>query len=160
MARRLRQPRAPGLGVPSRVLYFGWERVDAEASEKGCAVSIEFKSIGHVRTESEEIPRHWSVSEVEGTLAVDEEYAEGLRDIRPGQRIVVIFLFDRSPRFSPEHLRQRSGESGEVMGVFSICSPVRPNPIGMSILEVLGVEGANVSVRRLDALDGTPILDI
>jgi len=123
-------------------------------------MSIEFRPIGRVRTESEEIPRHWSVSEVEGTLAVDGEYAEGLRDIRPGQKIVVIFLFDRSPRFSPEYLRQRSGESGEEMGVFSICSPVRPNPIGMSVLEVLGVEGADVAVRRLDALDGTPILDI
>jgi len=123
-------------------------------------MSIEFRPIGHVRTESEEVPRHWSVSDVEGTLAVDEEYVEGLRDVRPGQRIVVIFLFDRSPRFSPEYLRQRSGESGEEMGVFSICSPVRPNPIGMSVLEVLGVDGADVAVRRLDALNGTPILDI
>jgi tRNA (Thr-GGU) A37 N-methylase len=46
------------------------------------------------------------------------------------------------------------------MGVFSICSPVRPNPIGMSILEVLGVEDATIHVKRLDMLDGTPILDI
>jgi tRNA-Thr(GGU) m(6)t(6)A37 methyltransferase TsaA len=123
-------------------------------------MSIEFRPIGFVRTEAEEIPRHWSVSDVEGTLVIGEEFAEGLRDIRPGQRIVVIFAFDRSPRFSPEFLLQRSGQDGREMGVFSICSPVRPNPIGMSILEVLGVEGANVGVRRLDALDGTPILDI
>ena len=123
-------------------------------------MSIGFRPIGFVRTEAEEIPRHWSVSDVEGTLVIDEEYEEGLRDIRPGQRVVVIFNFDRSPRFSPEFLRQRSGESGEEMGVFSTCSPVRPNPIGMSILEVLGVEGASVGVGRLDALDGTPILDI
>ena len=46
------------------------------------------------------------------------------------------------------------------MGVFSICSPIRPNPIGMSVLEVLGIRGSNISVRRLDMLDGTPILDI
>ncbi len=123
-------------------------------------MSIGFRPIGFVRTEADKIPRHWSVSDVEGTLVIDEEYAEGLRDIRPGQRIVVIFTFDRSPRFSPEFLRQRSGQDGREMGVFSLCSPVRPNPIGMSILEVLGVRGANVNVRRLDALDGTPILDI
>ena len=123
-------------------------------------MSIEFRPIGHVRTEADEIPRHWSVSDVEGTLAIAEEYSEGLRDIRPDQRIVVIFLFDRSPRFSPGSLCQRSGESGEEMGVFSLCSPLRPNPIGMSVLEVLGVEGASVAVRGLDALDGTPILDI
>jgi tRNA (adenine37-N6)-methyltransferase len=123
-------------------------------------MSVGFRPIGFVRTEADEIPRHWSVSDVEGTLVIDEEYAEGLRDIRPGQRIVVIFTFDRSPQFSPEFLRQRSGQDGREMGVFSLCSPVRPNPIGMSILEVLGVGGTNVDVRRLDALHGTPILDI
>jgi tRNA (adenine37-N6)-methyltransferase len=97
---------------------------------------------------------------VEGTLVIDEEYSEGLRDIEPGQRIVVIFHFHKSPRFSPEYLRQTSGQDGREAGVFSLCSPLRPNPVGMSVLEVLGVRGSNVDVRRLDALDGTPILDI
>jgi tRNA-Thr(GGU) m(6)t(6)A37 methyltransferase TsaA len=121
---------------------------------------IELKAIGFVRTEAEELPRHWSVSDVEGTLVIDEQYSEGLSDIEPGQRIVVIFYFHRSPGFSPELLRQTSGQSGKETGVFSICSPVRPNPIGMSVLEVLGTRGANIDVRRLDMLDGTPILDI
>ncbi len=58
---------------------------------------IELRPIGFVRTDAEELPRHWSVSEVEGTLVIDEEYSEGLRDIEPGQRIVVIFYFHRSP---------------------------------------------------------------
>jgi tRNA-Thr(GGU) m(6)t(6)A37 methyltransferase TsaA len=123
-------------------------------------MSIELKPIGFVRTDAEELPRHWSVSEVEGTLVIDEGYSEGLRDIEPGQRIVVIFHFHRSPRFSPEFLRQTSGQDGREAGVFSLCSPIRPNPVGMSVLEVLGVRDANVEVRRLDALDGTPILDI
>ena len=123
-------------------------------------MSIELRPIGFVRTDAEVLPRHWSVSEVEGTLVIDEEYLEGLRDIGPGQRIVVIFHFHRSPRFSPEYLRQTSGQDGREAGVFSLCSPIRPNPVGMSVLEVFGVRGANVDVRRLDALDGTPILDI
>ena len=123
-------------------------------------MSIELRPIGIVRTDAEVLPRHWSVSEVEGTLVFDEEYSEGLRDIGPGQRIVVLFHFHRSPRFSPEFLRQTSGQDGREAGVFSLCSPIRPNPVGMSVLEVLGVRGANVEVRRLDALDGTPILDI
>jgi tRNA-Thr(GGU) m(6)t(6)A37 methyltransferase TsaA len=123
-------------------------------------MSIELRPIGFVRTDAEELPRHWSVSEVEGTLVIEEEYSEGLRDIEPGQRIVVIFHFHRSPGFSPEFLRQTSGQDGREAGVFSLCSPIRPNPVGMSVLEVLGVRGANVDVRRLDALDGTPILDI
>jgi tRNA-Thr(GGU) m(6)t(6)A37 methyltransferase TsaA len=123
-------------------------------------MSIELKPIGFVRTNAQELPRHWSVSDVEGTLAIDGEYLEGLRDIEAGQRIVVIFHFHRSPAFSAELLRQTSGDHGKETGVFNTCSPVRPNPIGMSVLEVLGTRGANIDVRRLDMLDGTPILDI
>ncbi len=123
-------------------------------------MSIELRPIGFVRTDARELPRHWSVSDVEGTLVIDEKYSEGLRDIEAGQHIVVIFHFHRSPAFSPEMLRQTSGQSGKEMGVFSICSPVRPNPIGMSVLEVLAIRGANIDVRWLDMLDGTPILDI
>jgi tRNA-Thr(GGU) m(6)t(6)A37 methyltransferase TsaA len=123
-------------------------------------MSITLEPIGVVRTSVEEIPRHWSVSDVAGTLVIDEEYVEGLRDIEPGQRIVVLFHFHRSPAFSIEHLRQTSGETGQELGVFSLCSPLRPNPIGLSVLDVVAVRGAHVDVRGLDMLDGTPILDI
>jgi tRNA (adenine37-N6)-methyltransferase len=123
-------------------------------------MGIELRAIGFVRTDAEELPRHWSISDVEGTLVIDEEYSQGLRDIEGGQRIVVIFHFHRSPGFSPELLQQTSGHTGREMGVFSTCSPIRPNPIGMSVVEVLGIRGANIDVRRLDMLDGTPILDI
>ena len=123
-------------------------------------MSIEVKPIGFVRTDAESIPRHWSVSDVVGTLVVDEAFATGLRDIESGQRIVVIFAFHLSPRFSSEHLVQVSGDTGRETGVFSTCSPVRPNPVGLSVLEVLEVSGASIAVRGLDMLDGTPILDI
>jgi tRNA-Thr(GGU) m(6)t(6)A37 methyltransferase TsaA len=123
-------------------------------------MSIELRPIGFVRTDAQELPRHWSFSNAEGTLVIDEEYSEGLREIEAGQRIVVIFYFHRSPGFSPALLRQKSGQHGRETGVFSICSPVRPNPIGMSVLEVLGTKGTGIDVRRLDMLDGTPILDI
>jgi len=123
-------------------------------------MSIELQPIGFVRTDAEELPRHWSVSDVEGTLVINEAYAEGLRGIEPGQRIVVIFDFHRSPVFSSEFLRQISGQHGREAGVFSISSPIRPNPIGMSVVEVFEIQGANVAVKRIDMLDGTPILDI
>jgi tRNA (adenine37-N6)-methyltransferase len=123
-------------------------------------MSITLAPIGIVRTRAADIPRHWSVSDVAGTLVLDEDYLEGLRDIEPGQRIVVLFHFHRSPPFSSERLRQTSGETGQEMGVFSLCSPVRPNPIGLSVLDVVSVKGAHVDVRGLDMLDGTPILDI
>ena len=126
-------------------------------------MTIEMKPIGFVRTDVEKVPRNFRVSEVEGTLEIDESYAEGIADVEPGQRIVVIFHFHESPAFSPDLLRQtprfpRSNK--EKMGIFSICSPVRPNPVGMSILDVLGVDGTTLRVRGLDMRDGTPILDI
>ena len=123
-------------------------------------MSIELEPIGFVRTDADEIPRHWSISDVEGTLVIEEEYLEGLKDIEPGQRIVVIFNFHRSPEFSSRFLRQTPPHSEKEVGVFSICSPIRPNPIGMSILEVLAVRGTTIRVKRLDMLEGTPILDI
>ncbi|MDQ3377298.1 MAG: tRNA (N6-threonylcarbamoyladenosine(37)-N6)-methyltransferase TrmO [Actinomycetota bacterium] len=123
-------------------------------------MGIELTPIGLVRVEAEEVPRNWRRSELEGMLVIDDEYSEGLADIEPGQRIVVIFNFHRSPEFSAELLRQTPPHTGRQTGIFSICSPVRPNPVGMSVLEVLEVEGGTVRVRGLDMLDGTPILDI
>ena len=123
-------------------------------------VGLELKTIGVVRTNAEDIPRHWSVSDVEGTLDINEEYAEGLRDIEAGQRIVVLFHFDRSAAFTHDDLIQMSGGEGRERGVFSTCSPIRPTPIGMSVVEVLSIRGTRIEVRGLDMLDGTPILDV
>ena len=123
-------------------------------------MAVEFHPIGVVETEATEIPRHWSVSEVEGRLVIDPRYQEGLRDIQPGQRLVVLFHFDRSKPFEPHHLMQKPPHRQERLGVFSTCSPVRPNPLGMSILEVLEVRGNVIRVKGLDMLPGTPILDL
>ena len=118
------------------------------------------KPIGYVSTDTEDVPRHWSVSEVEGKIFIDEKYLKGLKDIRIGQRIVVIFHFHKSAEFTTDLLVQIPRHRNKEMGVFSICSPRRPNPIGMSVLEVLAIDGTEIRVRGIDMLDGTPILDI
>jgi tRNA-Thr(GGU) m(6)t(6)A37 methyltransferase TsaA len=123
-------------------------------------MAIYFKAIGSVHTEAREIPRHHSVSEVEGWLDLLPEYEAGLSDIEPGQKIVVLFHFHRSPAFEASLLRQTPPHRDGPMGVFSICSPRRPNAIGMSIVEVLDVNGVRIHVKGLDTCDGTPILDI
>ena len=123
-------------------------------------MKLEFEPIGFVKTAVEKVPRHWTVSEAEGEIVLNEEYAEGLKDIKPGQRIVVLFHFHQSPRFTPDLLVQKPRHRNELLGVFSICSPVRPNPIGMSEVEVLGVEGRVIRIKGLDMHDGTPVLDI
>ena len=123
-------------------------------------MSIQMKPIGYVSTDAEEIPRSWAVSNVEGALVIDESYLEGLRDIRTDQRIDVIFHFHKSPEFTSKYMRITPPTRQHEVGVFSTHSPFRPNPIGLSRLQVLGIDGNVIRVRGLDMLDGTPILDI
>jgi len=124
-------------------------------------MSIEMQPIGYVSTDAKTIPRHWTISDVEGDLVIDEAYVEGLSDIKPGQHICVIFQFHQSPEFSSQFLRiNPPRHNRREMGVFSTHSPVRPNPIGLSVLEVLGVDSNVIHVKGLDMLDGTPVLDI
>ena len=123
-------------------------------------MSIEMEPIGYVHTNAKNIPRSWKVSDVEGELVMDEFYLEGLRDIQPGQRIYVIFHFHKSPEFSEQFMRIKPPVHDKKVGVFNTHSPFRPNPIGMSILDVLDVKGNVIRVKGLDMLDKTPILDI
>lgn len=121
---------------------------------------FEFRPIGYVRTKAETIPRHWTVSEVEGEIEIDLKLKLGLRDIKAGDRIVVLFVFHKSPPFNPEKLIQKPPHLNESKGVFSTCSPHRPNPIGLSVLEVLEVRDNVIKVKGVDMFDGTPVLDI
>lgn len=125
---------------------------------------VTMKPIGIARTDAEKIPRHWSISDVVGRLIIHSDYIDGLIDITVGEKIVVLFHFDRSPAFERRHLRQTPPHRDRPLGVFSICSPVRPNPIGLSVLEVLAINlttgGGEIEVKGMDMLDNTPILDI
>jgi len=123
-------------------------------------MTIILKPIGYVRNPHSDVPRHWSVSDLEGDLDILPEYETGLADIAEGQRIVVLFHFDRSEPFETKHLKQKKRHKNEIKGVFSICSFIRPNPIGFSVVTVLAVDGGRIRVRGLDMFDGTPILDI
>jgi len=60
-------------------------------------MSIKMEPIAIVHTDAKELPRQWTVSDVEGTLVIDDRYLEGVKDVEAGQRIVVIFHFHRSP---------------------------------------------------------------
>ena len=123
-------------------------------------MQVTFNPIGTAHTDAHSIPRHWTVSDVEGRLVIDPAYTEALSDIQAGQQIVVLFHFHKSPSFSPDLLKQTPPHRDRPFGVFSICSPKRPNAIGLSILEVLDRKDNVLQVRCMDMMDGTPILDI
>ena len=120
----------------------------------------ELVPIGVVKTEVEKVPRHWTISDAEGTLIIEEQYTKGIKDIHAGQRIVVLFHFHQNPQFKEDILVQVPPQGPGQRGVFSICSPVRPNPLGMSVVEVLGIEGSIIHIEGLDVIDETPGLDI
>ncbi len=119
---------------------------------------FEFSPIGYVHTEEKTIPRFYSISDVEGSLEIDARFLDGLQEIKPGDRIIVVFIFHRSPPFGNEHLRVTPPSRSSPRGVFSTRSPVRPNPIGIS--ELLGIQESSIQVKGLDMIDGSPILDI
>ncbi|AEH45964.1 Uncharacterized protein family UPF0066 [Thermodesulfatator indicus DSM 15286] len=121
-----------------------------------------FEPIGWVHTEAKEVPRFYSISRVKGELHILPKYKVGLKDIKPGDYLWVLFAFHKSPPFDPEkHMVQEPPHRpGEKRGVFSTCSPVRPNPIGLSRVKVLKVRENIIEVEGLDMLDGTPIFDL
>lgn len=127
---------------------------------RGKTMQVRLEPIGTAHTDAVNIPRHWTLSDVEGTLVIDPAYTEGLSDIKAGQQIVVLFHFHKSVPFSPNLLKQTPPHGNQALGVFSICSPRRPNPIGLSVLTVLARSENVLHVRGLDMIDGTPILDI
>ena len=90
-------------------------------------------------------------------IEVFEPWVAALDGIAEYQRIEVLYWLHLSRR---DIVRQSPRDDGSARGTFSLRSPVRPNPIGTQLVTLVGVEGANVLVRGLDCLDGTPLIDL
>ncbi len=95
--------------------------------------------------------------EAEGVLSILPAFAPGLTDIEGYSHLIVLWVFDRSDVFD---LMVTPPSDERPHGVFSTRSPRRPNPIGLTVVELLHREGASLYVRGVDMLDRTPILDI
>ncbi len=92
-------------------------------------------------------------------LVFDPAVSEGLRDLRPGVEVLVFTWLDRADR-DVLAVHPRGDPQRPLTGVFSTRSPDRPNPVGLHRVTVLAVDGVRVRVRNLEALDGTPIVDV
>ena len=118
--------------------------------------------IGVVRspfTDTASIPKGAGAEHhAEGTLELRSDVAPGLQDIDGFSHLFVVWVFDRSSK--AELLGEVPLDPGRTHGVFASRSPRRPNPIGLTVVELLGRDGPRLRVRGLDMLDGTPILDI
>ena len=96
--------------------------------------------------------------EVEGTIELLREFSSGLMDIEGFSHLYVLWEFDRAEGF--DLVAHPPTDEKRPHGVFATRSPRRPNPIGLTVVELLGREGSTLRVRGVDMLDGTPVLDI
>ncbi len=94
---------------------------------------------------------------VKGTVEVFERFLEGLKDLQGFERVWLLYWFHRA---SQAQLRVVPYLDDRERGLFATRAPCRPNPIGISAVRLLGVEGNLLSVADVDILDGTPLLDI
>jgi tRNA-Thr(GGU) m(6)t(6)A37 methyltransferase TsaA len=88
---------------------------------------------------------------------VNERWREALTDIARHRRIQVLYWMHHARR---DLVLQTPFRTGETTGTFALRSPVRPNPIASSLVDLVAVEGTTVRVRGLDCLDGTPLIDL
>ncbi|MEV4536000.1 tRNA (N6-threonylcarbamoyladenosine(37)-N6)-methyltransferase TrmO [Asanoa sp. NPDC049518] len=123
---------------------------------------IEITPVGVVSsalTDPAAAPRQGDEGGPDAWLRFDPTVADALSDLAPGQEVLLLTWFDRADR-AVLRVRPRGAADRPLTGVFSTRSPDRPNPIGLHRVTVLEVDGLHVKVNNLEALDGTPIVDV
>lgn len=122
---------------------------------------IDYKAIGSIHSPFKEpygTPiQPTAAKDVEGIVEVFPEYAEGLKDIEGFSHIILIYHFHLAKRVS---LKVRPYMDDNLRGIFATRAPPRPNPIGISIVRLIKVEGNILHIQDVDIVDGTPLLDI
>jgi tRNA-Thr(GGU) m(6)t(6)A37 methyltransferase TsaA len=121
--------------------------------------AIAFTIIGNVENKFDESASASQIRAAESRIIINPDFIEGLQGLEAGQQLIVLFHFHRSEGFDLlQH--PRSDQNRSKRGVFTLRSPRRPNPIGMTVVDLLAVDGNVLCVRGLDAINGTPVLDL
>ncbi len=120
---------------------------------------LTFRAIGWVENAIDQRTPTDEIQAVESRLVIDPALVLGLSGLEVGQQIMVLFYFDRSQGY--ELMQYPRGDRSRPMrGVFALRSPNRPNKIGVTVVELIAIQDNILHVRGLDALNGTPILDV
>lgn len=118
---------------------------------------IEFTPIGYVENDYLEPEYKEEVYQKVSKIILRKDLADGLYRVEELEKLYILFYFSKSEGYKLIHRRRYDGE---MSGVFASRSPFRPNGIGLTIVELLKVEGNVLHVKGLDAINGTPVLDI
>lgn len=125
-------------------------------------MSYEVQAIGRVESplvDPASAPRQPDEGAPEARLVFEPDVLDALADLHVGDQVIVLTWLDRALR-DVLQVHPRGDPSRPLQGVFSTRSPHRPNPIGLHPVEITGIDGPRLTVRHLEALDGTPILDV
>jgi tRNA (adenine37-N6)-methyltransferase len=117
-------------------------------------------SIGYVENEFDNPDASDLIRSAESRIVLQPSLVEGLKGLEPGQQIMVVYYFHRSPERYDLLQHPRGDRSRPARGVFALRSPQRPNPIGVTLVDLISIEGNVLRVRGLDAINGTPVLDL
>ncbi|MFE7954863.1 tRNA (N6-threonylcarbamoyladenosine(37)-N6)-methyltransferase TrmO [Streptomyces sp. NPDC057413] len=120
------------------------------------------RPIGHVAsslTDRSAAPRQPDEGAPDAWLVLEEDYLPALDGLTPGTDVLLLTWLDRADRTTLT-VRPRGDAGRPLTGVFATRAPDRPNPIGLHTVHLLTVTGPRLHVRNLEAIDGTPILDI
>lgn len=130
-------------------------------SETAAAAPIVLRPIGVVHSphnSRDDVPRGLGTRhDAEGTFEIFPDFAAGLADIEGFSHLYALWIFDRSEGYE---LLGRNPTDGLEHGVFATRSPKRPNPLALTVVELLGRDGPALHVRGVDMLDGSPIVDL
>jgi tRNA-Thr(GGU) m(6)t(6)A37 methyltransferase TsaA len=130
--------------------------------EEEAVSEFDVRPVGRVKsslTDPDAAPKQGDEGAPDAVLVFDSEVLAALDGLGPGDEVIVLTWLDRARR-DVLRVHPRDDESRTQQGVFSTRSQHRPNPIGLHRVEVLLVDGDRVHVRSLEAVDGTPILDV
>ncbi len=137
-------------------------KVDGDESAAVERQLYELRPIGRVVSslvDRETAPKQGDEGSPEAWVVFEPSVREGLRDLQPGSDVLVLTWLDRASR-DVLRVHPRGDPGNPEQGVFSTRSPDRPNPIGLHRVGIVSIEGTRILVRNLEALDGTPVLDV
>jgi tRNA-Thr(GGU) m(6)t(6)A37 methyltransferase TsaA len=140
------------------------EQGDVRPGEVGIDLPEAFDAglyfIGRIRTpfkSRSDCPKSIAQSDATGRIELDARFAAGLADLQLYSHLWLLYWMHQARR---DLIQQVPAHLGQPRGTFALRSPVRPNPIAIAAVELIGVAGTTLTVRKVDCIDGTPLIDI
>jgi tRNA-Thr(GGU) m(6)t(6)A37 methyltransferase TsaA len=124
--------------------------------------NYEVRPVGRIESplvDRDEAPRQGDEGAPDAWIVFDEAFQRAMRDLSVGDRVVVLTWLDRADR-TTQSVHPRGEVANPITGVFSTRSADRPNPIGLHPAQITAIDGLRVKVGTLEAIDGTPVLDV